>query len=548
MRIPVAVCFLLGFLFSGVLSNCGFIGLQKCTCKYPSTKRYEILCMNAGLKSLPPKVNHTLSEGEAVGNFSHNSISNIPDFYFVFMRHFDSLDFSYNSIKSLNPNTLNGLETRLHTLLLKDNEIDNVAPLTFKAYTRLNILDLGGNKVKSPCGINLADIVTCSFADNGITSLNDQCFPDAQEVKQLDLSNNAISKIHESAFQGMSKLQHLNLNGNSLSDISNGFQSLAEIEGFESLSIRGNGITDLEPYCKYFWKNMKVLDFGYNKLMSTRPYCFSTYSKKNGEEQVPLELNFEHNQITRINWAAFKGLEDKLSILRANNNKISSIGLTTFTGQAKLSIVYLNNNQISDLGFLKEWNGNLLTELYLDNNELSELPVGIFSKLLLLTKLSLNGNKLVSLEANTFIGMPSILDLSLNNNLLTNLQTRAFSGINQLKRLKLNQNSLVTLKNCTFSNLDSLIEFHFADNLLHCDCDLLWLLEYMAKINVRGVPDKTVVQPVIDDYCHYPNSSRDLSLGNAVSSQCSPSSKAMGCFDLNLNISEVTVIILYSVD
>jgi len=513
-------------------SSCELISLPKCACQYPTAKRYEIDCQYSGLSSVPSKRNHTLQEGDVSGNFSHNTITSIPDYYFLFMKHFDILDFSSNRITKLNKNTFAGLETRLTNLDMSKNQIGSVPQLALKDFIRLNNLDLSGNKITSPCFIHTADVITLSYAGNGIANLKDQCFGDSTRVESLDLSDNRIITVGPEAFEGMQSLKSLDLGFNKLTNLDKGLESLIPLSNFEYLSLRGNRLQYLRSLCKVVLNRISVIDVSYNELKDIQKYCFQAYSSIS-PKSATLTLNFEHNRLTSLAGAAFAGLNDKLTHLLLNHNMIADINVNTFKDLEKLVILNLNNNQISSLEFLRNWDENVLEELSIANNLIESLSPGVFNLMIRLTKLSLDGNLLVNIESSAFHGMTILNDLSVEYNLLTNIADKAFNGLDMLKKLSLTGNALVTLKNCSFSNLDRLVQFHFEDNLLLCDCDLLWLLEFAADIKGRGIRDASIIAPVLEDYCHYPKSVDGRYMANVVSENCQ-TLNTNDCFGLHV--------------
>ena len=513
-----------------VNSACEQIGLDNCECQYPKAKRYEVDCQSKGLSALPEKKDYILKSGDVSGNFSYNSVEEIPDFYFAKMRYFDILDFTSNRISEINTKSLTGLQSRLTTLILKENRIKSIPEATLSEYIRLDKLDLSSNKINSPCGIDTADVVTYSLANNGIASLEDSCFSESTQVQSLDLSRNEIKSISSQAFLGMSSLVNLDLGYNQLTeDVGDGLEALIDIESFAVLSLSGNNLAHIGSICDIFFKNIESIDFGYNELIDIQKYCFSPYA--NTGSGPDLTLNFEHNRITVISGTSLAGLAGRLKQLKLNHNRISEVNVNAFKDLRKLAYLDLSNNQISSLEFLRNWEENSLQELSIANNLIVNLSPKVFGKMLKLTKLSLDGNLMLNIDAAAFQGMVVLEDLSLQYNLLTNLADGAFEGLDQLKKLRLRGNALVTLKNCTFANLERLVLFHFDDNLIHCDCDLLWLIPFMSAINVKGIRDLTVAEPVLEDRCYYPTKHSGEDLVNTVSYKCDDST-ANACFGL----------------
>lgn len=518
-----------------VTSSCGLIGLPECDCQYPRAKRFEIHCENQDLSTLPPKGNYTLNDGYVDGNFSFNKIYSIPDFYFYSMRHYDILDFTSNKLRKISDLMFRGLETQLSSLNLSDNRINSIAPQTFRQYIRLKDLDLSKNYLEEPCFLHTADVSHLSLAGNGITTLRDQCFPDSMKVTHLDLSRNKITFIGDEAFDGLESLQHLDLSDNELSDIGSGLNSLVKHNNFVYLSLRHNKLEYMSSICKYRFKRMQHLDFGYNKLNDIQKYCFEAYSFLDGD--ASLELNFEHNRITALAASVFAGLKNRLHRLHLNDNQIESVNIRTFADLRKLEYLNLNSNNLDRLDFLQQWDDNMLTELLVANNDIEELSRDTFTTMKNMVRLDLDGNRLVTIESGTFKGMSALHDLSLRNNLLTNMDDNALEGLQGLQRLKISGNALITLKNCTFSGLINLLQFHFDDNLLYCDCDLLWLLQFIASVNSRGMPDEDIKEPVLEGDCYYPESARGQYMQNVVSEKCTKH-PGNACFGLKTSVGE----------
>ena len=500
-----------------VNTACAQINLEKCSCDHPTSRKYFIYCQDRGLTAMPPRINRSLSDGEASGDFSMNAITSIPGNYFENMKYFEILDFSSNKISSIGADSLKQLDNSLASLYMRNNKIKSIAPNTFAGMTRLNTLDLSGNSISSPCGIKTKDVTDYSLAANGITRLNDNCFPDSVKVVKLNLSRNRISHIGRKAFDGLTAMEELDLGYNSLSDFSDGILSLIDLSSVHTLSLRGNDFQYLESICGHRLPNLKSLDLGHNNLVDLQKYCFNIYFT--GGDNTDITLNFEHNFIPSLAGSTFLGLDKRLVRLLLNNNRITEIDVSTFTKLTRLTYLNLNHNSITSLEFLRDWQDNDLLELSLANNQIHTLLPGVFLNLDKLTKLNLDSNYLLYIESNAFSGMSSLSDLSIEYNLMTNLADGAFAGLSRLQKLKVTGNGLVTLKNCTFANLDNLVQFHFDDNLLHCDCDLMWLLPFMNRVNNDGI-SSGVEEPVLEDKCHYPLTSTGLIMANQVSGNC----------------------------
>lgn len=524
-----------------VNASCQDYGLQGCDCEYPIANRYLIECENRGLSEMPPKVNKTLTDGFAMGNFSFNDIPSIPNIYFNYMRHFDILDFTSNKIKEISKATFRQLETKLTTLNMSKNSLSSIERDTFEDYRRLKILDLSDNALSSPCKIHTADVLHYSLAGNSITKLSDDCFPNSIKVISLNLARNRLSSIDSQAFAGLESLERLDLSKNQLSSIRRGFEALSRMMNFEWLSLEGNQFESLDKdtFCSFVFPQMKTLVFSHNSITSIEQYCFSAYESIPGD--VPLELHFDHNKLSSLDVFMFAGLGKRLRKLWLNDNKISSVNVNTFKDQKALVYLNMDGNQLEDLEFLTSWDQNSLTELSVAQNAIRQLTPGVFNKMKSLVKLNLNGNLMTTIDSKAFTGLASLYDLSVDNNFITSLANQAFAGLDKLRRLKLSGNALVTMKNCTFAGLSNLLEFHFKDNLLLCDCDLSWLVEFINTVSTNGL-EASITAPVLPDVCHYPDHSSESEryIQNEVLRHCDKNKyqPTNSCFGLHVDLEE----------
>ncbi|XP_066141971.1 adhesion G protein-coupled receptor A3 isoform X1 [Euwallacea fornicatus] len=124
-----------------------------------------------------------------------------------------------------------------------------------------------------------------------------------------------------------------------------------------------------------------------------------------------------------------------------------------------------------------------LVQLNLSNNNLKSFTPKV--ELIVLQKLNLSVNQITDLEPYQFKETPKLKRLDLSANGLKHIDLKAFEGLGDLERLKLNHNELLTVTFGTFDSLVSLRQLDISYNPLHCDCSLLWILDYSVKQSVK---------------------------------------------------------------
>ncbi|XP_064419690.1 adhesion G protein-coupled receptor A3 isoform X2 [Latimeria chalumnae] len=98
--------------------------------------------------------------------------------------------------------------------------------------------------------------------------------------------------------------------------------------------------------------------------------------------------------------------------------------------------------------------------------------------------LVLSNNKIFELKNGSFAGFGLLERLDLRNNLLSIIEPGAFGGLSSLKRLDLSNNRIGCLNEDIFNGLPSLIRLEFQTAYLICDCNILWLLQWVKERNI----------------------------------------------------------------
>ncbi|XP_066488648.1 adhesion G protein-coupled receptor A3 [Tiliqua scincoides] len=139
---------------------------------------------------------------------------------------------------------------------------------------------------------------------------------------------------------------------------------------------------------------------------------------------------------------------------------------------------------------------NRTVTLILSSNKITELKNGSFAGLSLLERLDLRNNLISAIDPGAFGGLSSLKKLDLTNNQIGCLNADIFKGLSNLVRLNLSGNLFSSLTQGTFDHLISLKSLEFQTDYLLCDCNMLWLQQWLQERNIT----------VRDTRCAYPKS------------------------------------------
>ncbi|XP_044131472.1 adhesion G protein-coupled receptor A3-like [Bufo gargarizans] len=139
---------------------------------------------------------------------------------------------------------------------------------------------------------------------------------------------------------------------------------------------------------------------------------------------------------------------------------------------------------------------NRTSSLILNSNKISDLKNASFEGLSFLERLDLRNNLISTIEPGAFWGLSSLKRLDLANNRIGCLNADIFKGLPNLVRLNLSGNLFSSLPQGTFANLIALKSLEFQTEYLLCDCNLLWMLQWVKAKNIT----------VRETKCSYPKS------------------------------------------
>ncbi|KAJ8012672.1 hypothetical protein DPEC_G00045320 [Dallia pectoralis] len=155
----------------------------------------------------------------------------------------------------------------LRVLLLKDNNISNVADGAFANLQKLRKLDLSYNclAVLGPSfSLGLESLTELLLDHNHLTRLDSGTFSCLDNLQKLDLSSNLISTVKPRALGYLTSLRQLHLEANHLTSLASGLFST--LRSLEVLDLRGNLIKSTEPGTFSSMPSLNLLDLTHNRL------------------------------------------------------------------------------------------------------------------------------------------------------------------------------------------------------------------------------------------------------------------------------------------
>ncbi|XP_041113971.1 leucine-rich repeats and immunoglobulin-like domains protein 3 [Polyodon spathula] len=397
-------------------------------------------------------------------DLSNNRLKSVEASTFQKLHNLRELKLNNNELDSI-PD-LGPLSANITLLSVSNNKIGELIPEQLNRFRSLETLDLSNN--------NIVELKATSFTQlqlkylyinsNKIASLEPGCFDSLSSSLQiLKLNRNRISSIPPKVFK-LSQLQHLELNRNRIKKVDG--LSFHGLSSLKSLKIQRNGISKLMDGAFWGLSSMEVLQLDCNNLTEvSKGWLYGLLMLQ--------QLHLGQNAISRIEPDAWEFCQ-KLSELDLTSNQLTRLDESSFVGLSLLGELHIGNNKVS---FIADGAFRGLSSLYtldLKNNEISwtiEDMNGAFSALDKLKKLVLQGNRIRSITKKAFSGLDVLEHLDLNNNAIMSIQGNAFSQMKKLQELHLNTSSLL------------------------CDCQLKWLLQWVADNHF---------QPFINAICAHP--------------------------------------------
>lgn len=311
-------------------------------------------------------------------------------------------------------------------------------------------------------------LITIDISFNKIQNLGSSNFQWQRHLNALDLSHNQIQQLKKDVFKGLKNLQVLNLSYNEIDSIaSNAFHDLHQLE---SLLLSDNNILSFEDSLFKHLSNLRTLILDNNQILDI--------PTGNIKYTFNLEvLSLAKNLIEYINKNSFPVMKS-LKYLSLDWNVISDIHSKSFDSLISLENLDLSNNNLTKMLTVQLSKLSNLTTLNLGGNYFESIPPVAFRGLFKLQTLYLDRMpNLTKIDQRAFVDNIKLEKVSFDDNReIKTLPTRLFHRNPRLLHISIVDNSLSTLESTHFP-LDQLHTLRLAGNPFVCNCSLMWLWE-----------------------------------------------------------------------
>ena len=267
-------------------------------------------------------------------------------------------------------------------------------------------------------------------------------------------------------------------------------------------------------------EGLQALDLSQNQISHLSEESFSGLTSL-------LTINLENNLLSTLPVDLFQGLSNLENIL-LQGNLLTSIDATTFLNLHSLKRIDLSKNQIrhiSEEAMGREYSYfTEFTQIDLSQNELTEFPVWLL-QLKFLTDINLSYNR-ISFEGLKLVlsKMPSASFISDANRQITSTTDNFFLPAT-MKTIKLQNNEFTTidisqLEEEEWYNFQLLLNYFHLDfdgNVLHCDCNVHALYDYLRSSDTAEPRDHNEIgvlpENLISITCQHPANLQGIPLG-----------------------------------
>eukprot|EP00095_Tigriopus_kingsejongensis_P008246 maker-scaffold230_size244653-snap-gene-1.22 protein:Tk08246 transcript:maker-scaffold230_size244653-snap-gene-1.22-mRNA-1 annotation:"toll " len=266
------------------------------------------------------------------------------------------LDAGFNRLRQLGPNSI---PNSIETLLVNDNQIEQIVPYTFFKKTKLGKVDLTVNNLKS-------------------------------------IDRNALRLSSE-----VERIPDFFLGGNPI-------ECDCEMVWFKSI----NSANSLQNY-----PMVQDIESIYCRLIYTREVSFIPLVEARNEQFL---CPYQTHCFALCKCCDFDACDcemKNLRILHLNNSQIHSIQNKTFNGLRSLTVLHLEGNQLKELSGYEFETLDSLRELYLENNILDHISNATFKFLRSLEVLHLQGNRIIDFPVWELAFNPFLVSVKLAENL-----------------------------------------------------------------------------------------------------------------------------------
>ncbi|KAG7173540.1 artichoke-like 3 [Homarus americanus] len=422
----------------------------------------------------------TLEDGLFLGlisleflHLTHNQIVSINANTFQDTSKLLYLDLSANLVQDLPAEALGKLPS-LKVLKLHRNAINQVLDGYLKGLRMVEHLDLSNNHIQVLSQTAFRDMVVLRDLDlsvNYVQNLHPDMFDSMKMLEKLNISHNYITDLGHNTLTSVKRLRILDLTNNSLTELGDAVMGLSSLQG---LFISDNYISILKNNSFRDLPNLDILRFDNNGLQTFEPGTFHNLRSL-------ITLDLRNNNLVELNPDSFKSLTS-LEELQLSKNQISIIKDFAFTDLTSLRSLELQDNVITEMGAHAFQNMPAMKFLNLSRNGFQDIPEDALQRLPTLDVLDLSWNYLLEVKDSSFRRLEWLTVLMLHDNDLCRLSSGGFTMQRGLRVLTLQNNQLRRLHLHALGNtIMGLSLLDMSGNPFQCDCELVWLRDYLTE-------------------------------------------------------------------
>lgn len=281
---------------------------------------------NLMINRIQLNVNRNTSNYLEIFNASKNNLTEITLMMFKMMPNLIEIDFSSNSITTINAKHFQGA-TKLKTINLSDNGLRFMEDNPFAMLPNLEYLNLNMNDIQK--------------IDNNLFVKNDN-------MKHLNLMDNPLKWFDFNAFSSMVNLIELQIHWDQLLSLDIScqrsicpFQQFIDAYMFDNLQIfnaSGNHHRNITDVLNRIGLHLQVLDLSGNFIDALSADYFDRFDNLK-------ELTLKHMNITSIQFDQFSKAFSHLEILNLEGNELTAIENVTLGNFPNLKSLAISKNQ-----------------------------------------------------------------------------------------------------------------------------------------------------------------------------------------------------------
>lgn len=349
--------------------------------------------------------------------------------------------------------------------------------------------------------------------------------PSLPSLRTLEVDVTRTGALSPNPFARLSKLTQLQLFHSSVS--ANAFRFVLAAGYFEGISdlrklfLPDLGLEDLPLGAFRGLGSLRILELHLNQLWRIRDGTFSECCR------LLSRLTLSMNRIADLGLVSLSGLTG-LQSLDLSGNRLSSLPERSFDGLSNLVSVNLERNAIhfiypsafAGLGNLRELTLNYNRLRDPTSGDVTGLSRSSFDGLTSLETLELKANGITRVDfyEDEISRLRSLTQLDLSENRISFLSADLFEDLSNLTDLNLSDNQLTTLDQKFLGIFNRLSSLDLSLNPWRCDCQLLWLTEWLRASD----GERQVIYGVDDTKCSEPGAGVGvtLTLHNNTEHEC----------------------------